>query len=58
MGLVKRTLASTPGALDTLLEAEADAQALCFGQRRTRQAVQRFFDKQPPALPVADATEE
>jgi 2-(1,2-epoxy-1,2-dihydrophenyl)acetyl-CoA isomerase len=48
VGLVKRALAATPAAsLDTMLDFEADAQALCFGSADHQQAVARFIDKQP-----------
>jgi len=47
--LVKR-MALEPGALEAALENEANAQALCFQTTPHRQAVQRFFDKQPLAF--------
>jgi 2-(1,2-epoxy-1,2-dihydrophenyl)acetyl-CoA isomerase len=48
VSLVKRALAAAPGAsLDTMLELEADAQALCFGSADHKAAVARFLDKQP-----------
>jgi 2-(1,2-epoxy-1,2-dihydrophenyl)acetyl-CoA isomerase len=48
VSLVKRALAAAPGAsLDTMLDFEADAQALCFGSAGHRDAVARFLDKQP-----------
>jgi 2-(1,2-epoxy-1,2-dihydrophenyl)acetyl-CoA isomerase len=48
VSLVKRALAAAPSAsLDTMLDFEADAQALCFGSSDHREAVARFLDKQP-----------
>lgn len=47
--LVKR-FTCDPGALDAALEEEASAQALCFQTAPHHAAVQRFFDKQPPAF--------
>lgn len=48
VSLVKRALAAAPAAsLDTMLDFEADAQALCFGSSGHREAVARFLDKQP-----------
>lgn len=48
VSLVKRALAAAPAAgLDTMLDFEADAQALCFGSAQHREAVARFLDKQP-----------
>jgi len=47
--LVKR-MALEPGALEAALENEANAQALCFQTTPHREAVQRFFDKQPLAF--------
>jgi 2-(1,2-epoxy-1,2-dihydrophenyl)acetyl-CoA isomerase len=48
VSLVKRALAAAPAAsLDTMLDFEADAQALCFGSAGHREAVARFLDKQP-----------
>jgi 2-(1,2-epoxy-1,2-dihydrophenyl)acetyl-CoA isomerase len=38
------------GAMEAAFEAEANAQALCFQTTPQRDAVQRFFDKQPPAF--------
>lgn len=49
VGLVKR-IALDAGAMEAAFEAEANAQALCFQTTPHRQAVQRFFDKQPPAF--------
>jgi 2-(1,2-epoxy-1,2-dihydrophenyl)acetyl-CoA isomerase len=49
VGLVKR-IAMDPGALERALEDEANAQALCFQTTSHREAVQRFFDKQPLAF--------
>jgi 2-(1,2-epoxy-1,2-dihydrophenyl)acetyl-CoA isomerase len=49
VSLVKR-IALDPGALEAALENEANAQALCFQTTPHRQAVQRFFDKQPLAF--------
>lgn len=51
VSLVKRALAAAPGAsLDTMLDFEADAQALCFGSAEHKIAVARFLDKQPPVF--------
>jgi len=51
VSLVKRALAAAPAAsLDTMLDFEADAQALCFGSADHREAVARFLDKQPAAF--------
>jgi len=47
VSLVKRTLAAGPADLHTMLEMEADAQALCFGSAPHKAAVARFLDKQP-----------
>ena len=48
VSLVKRAVAAAPGAsLDTMLDFEADAQALCFGNADHREAVARFLNKQP-----------
>ena len=47
VSLVKRALASAPTDLHTMLEIEADAQALCFGSTPHKAAVARFLDKQP-----------
>jgi 2-(1,2-epoxy-1,2-dihydrophenyl)acetyl-CoA isomerase len=47
--LAKRNVADA-GALDALLDAEAEAQSLCFGTQEHRAAVKRFIDKQPPAF--------
>jgi 2-(1,2-epoxy-1,2-dihydrophenyl)acetyl-CoA isomerase len=49
ISLVKRFALDT-GALEAALEAEANAQALCFQTTPHRAAVQAFFDKQPPAF--------
>lgn len=49
VGLVKR-FGLDAGALEAALEQEANAQALCFQTTPHRQAVQRFFDKQPAAF--------
>lgn len=38
------------GAMEAAFENEANAQALCFQTTPHREAVQRFFDKQPPAF--------
>ena len=46
VGLVKR-ITLDAGALESALEDEANAQALCFQTTPHREAVQRFFDKQP-----------
>lgn len=58
VALVKRTLAAPGHDLSTLLEMEANAQALAMGTEAHRVAVQRFLDKQPalfqwPAQPAA-----
>jgi len=47
VSLVKRALAAAPADLHTMLELEADAQALCFGSAPHKAAVARFLDKQP-----------
>ena len=47
VSLVKRALAAGPTDLHTMLELEADAQALCFGSAPHKAALARFFDKQP-----------
>jgi 2-(1,2-epoxy-1,2-dihydrophenyl)acetyl-CoA isomerase len=48
VSLVKRALAAAPGAsLETMLDFEADAQALCFGSADHKTAVARFLDRQP-----------
>lgn len=49
VSLVKR-ITLDAGALEAALEDEANAQALCFQTTPHRQAVQRFFDKQPLAF--------
>ena len=49
VSLVKR-FGLDPGALEAALENEANAQALCFQTTPHRDAVQRFFDKQPLAF--------
>ncbi|HSV81416.1 MAG TPA: enoyl-CoA hydratase/isomerase family protein [Ramlibacter sp.] len=49
VSLVKR-MALDPGALEKALEEEANVQALCFQTTPHRDAVQRFFDKQPLAF--------
>jgi 2-(1,2-epoxy-1,2-dihydrophenyl)acetyl-CoA isomerase len=49
VSLVKR-MALEPGALEAALENEANAQALCFQTTPHREAVRRFFDKQPLAF--------
>jgi 2-(1,2-epoxy-1,2-dihydrophenyl)acetyl-CoA isomerase len=46
VGLVKR-FALDAGAMEAAFEAEANAQALCFQTTPHREAIQRFFDKQP-----------
>ncbi|HSH91131.1 MAG TPA: enoyl-CoA hydratase/isomerase family protein [Ramlibacter sp.] len=46
VSLVKR-IAADPGAMEAAFEEEANAQALCFQTSQHREAVQRFFDKQP-----------
>lgn len=48
LSLVKRALAAGPSDLHTMLEIEADAQALCFGSTPHKAAVARFLDKQAP----------
>ena len=47
VSLVKRALAATANDLHTMLDIEADAQALCFGSTPHKTAVARFLDKQP-----------
>lgn len=47
--VIKRSMGN-PGALATLLDTEANAQALCFGSGYTQAAVKRFLDKQPTAF--------
>jgi len=47
VSLVKRALGAAPTDLHTMLEMEADAQALCFGSAPHKVAVARFLDKQP-----------
>ncbi|MFV0680296.1 enoyl-CoA hydratase/isomerase family protein [Ottowia sp.] len=47
--MIKR-MALDAGALEAALEAEANAQALCFQTAAFREAVERFFNKQPPAF--------
>lgn len=47
VSLIKRTLAAPGHDLATLLEMEANAQALAMGTPEHRVAVQRFLDKQP-----------
>jgi 2-(1,2-epoxy-1,2-dihydrophenyl)acetyl-CoA isomerase len=47
VSLVKRALAAGPTDLHTMLELEADAQALCFGSEAHKAALARFLDKQP-----------
>jgi 2-(1,2-epoxy-1,2-dihydrophenyl)acetyl-CoA isomerase len=49
VSLVKRFTLDA-GAMETALDAEANAQALCFQTTPHRDAVQRFFDKQPLAF--------
>jgi 2-(1,2-epoxy-1,2-dihydrophenyl)acetyl-CoA isomerase len=46
VSLLKR-ITLDPGAMEAAFEAEANAQALCFQTTPHREAVQRFFDKQP-----------
>lgn len=48
-GLVKR-MTLDAGAMETAFENEANGQALCFQTAAHREAVQRFFDKQPAAF--------
>lgn len=48
VSLVKRALANWGGDLSTLLEQEANAQALAMGTTDHRVAVNRFLDKAPP----------
>lgn len=50
VSLVKRALAAGPTDLHTMLDIEADAQALCFGSTPHKAAVARFLDKQPAAF--------
>lgn len=47
VGLVKRALAAPGHDLPTLLEMEANAQALAMGTDAHRTAVQRFLNKEP-----------
>jgi 2-(1,2-epoxy-1,2-dihydrophenyl)acetyl-CoA isomerase len=58
VSLVKRVLAAAPADLHTMLELEADAQALCFGSAPHQAAVARFIDKQPALFqwPTGDRT--
>ena len=49
VSLAKR-MALDAGAMEAAFEAEANAQALCFQTTPHREAVQRFFDKQPLAF--------
>ena len=49
VSLVKR-IALDAGAMEAAFEAEANGQALCFQTTPHRDALQRFFDKQPPAF--------
>ncbi len=49
VSLVKRFTLDA-GAMEAAFEAEANAQALCFQTTPHRDAVQRFFDKQPLAF--------
>jgi 2-(1,2-epoxy-1,2-dihydrophenyl)acetyl-CoA isomerase len=53
VGFVKR-FALDAGAMEAAFEAEANAQALCFQTTPHREAVQRFFDKQPLAFQWPD----
>lgn len=47
--LVKR-FARDPAGIEAALEDEANAQALCFQTAPHKEAVQRFFDRQPAAF--------
>lgn len=61
VSLVKRSCAAAPqGDLATMLDIEANAQALCFGTQTHRDAVARFINKQPAAFqwPAATAGEK
>ncbi|MEY4750119.1 MAG: hypothetical protein RIQ60_2333 [Pseudomonadota bacterium] len=49
VSLIKRTM-QNPGELATAFDTEANAQALAFGSGYTRDAVQRFLNKQAPAF--------
>ncbi|HXE47133.1 MAG TPA: enoyl-CoA hydratase/isomerase family protein [Ramlibacter sp.] len=49
VSLVKR-FGLDAGAMEAAFEAEANAQALCFQTTPHREAIQRFFDKQPLAF--------
>ena len=49
VSLVKR-ITMDPAAMEAAFENEANGQALCFQTNPHREAVQRFFDKQPPAF--------
>lgn len=50
VALVKRTLAAPGHDLPTLLEMEANAQALAMGTKEHRDAVQHFLRKESPAF--------
>ena len=58
VSLVKRALAAGSADLQTMLELEADAQALCFGSAAHKAAVARFLDRQPALFqwPTGDRT--
>ena len=47
LSLIKRSLALAANDLTSLLEQEANAQALAMGTAEHRHAVQCFLDKQP-----------
>lgn len=49
VSLVKRNTLDV-GAMEVAFETEATGQALCLQSAAHRDAVQRFFDKQPPAF--------
>ncbi len=49
VSLIKRAMGGA-GELSAVLDHEADAQALAFGSTYTRDAVQRFMNKQPVAF--------
>lgn len=47
LSLIKRSLAMSNSDLPSLLEQEANAQALAMGTQQHREAVQAFLDKKP-----------
>ena len=50
VSMVKRIMANPPQDLASLLDAEANAQAVAAATEEHKTAVQRFLDKQPPAF--------